>query len=158
MDSIPGLVHMVRLERTRVLLADGDIGAAKSEILHAILENPGGIEPLEAYCRFLFEHGHPYEAKLALAELSRRVPDDGAILHNLGAVHFRLGLLAEASDAYTASLEVRPDSPATLRELAAVLTAQGRLEAAQAVLIRAAQVEDENIQRELARPEATQII
>jgi len=109
------------LARAQLSEIRGQPDAAKQDLAAAVADFPDEIEPLEAFCRFHFEHGEPYEAKLALRELSTRLPNDGAVLHNLGTVNVRLGQYSAAVDAYRASLRVRPESESTSRELASAL-------------------------------------
>jgi tetratricopeptide (TPR) repeat protein len=104
----------------------GELAEAKQDLLAAILDQPDDPEPLEALCKFLFDHGTPAEAKAALEQLTARLPNDGAVLHNLGAVNTRLGDFAAAVTAYRASLDVRSNSAATRGELSLALAALGR--------------------------------
>jgi tetratricopeptide (TPR) repeat protein len=105
----------------QVWAARGDLPAARSALQQAVTEGGGDAEPLQALCRFLFEHGQPREAEAPLQELVRRVPNDAAAHHNLGTVYSQLGQYAAAVDAYRESLRLRPDSPLTQQQLAAAL-------------------------------------
>jgi tetratricopeptide (TPR) repeat protein len=138
MLEIPSMRGTAHLSRAQVLEAQGDLVAAKSEILAAIHEEPASVPPVEALCRLLFEHGDPFEAKLALKELAERAPDAAPVFHNLGAVNMRLGQYRQAVCAYENSLRLRPDCVPTLHELASALRSTGRGEESNAV---AAQVE-----------------
>lgn len=110
------------LGRSKLSAVLGHLDAAKRDILHAIAEHPDEIEPLELLCRYLFERGEPYEAKLALQELSTRLPNDGSVLHNLGVINMRLGHYPAAVAAFEASLGVRPNSEITRHEFASAQT------------------------------------
>jgi tetratricopeptide (TPR) repeat protein len=132
MLSLAELRSTALVMKAQLALLHGDLSRAKQDILAAIQDYPDEFEPLEALCRFLFEHGEPYEAKLALQELSTRLPNDGSVLHNLGVVNVRLGQYAAAVEAYESSVRVRPDSAATYRELASALSALGKADESQA--------------------------
>jgi len=118
------------LLRAQIAQAHGDLAAAKQDILLAVQDYPDDTEPLESLCRLLFNYGGPLEAKLALQELSARLPDDGAVWHNLGTANVRLGQFHAAVEAYEASLRVRPESDGTQRELANARSLAGSAEIA----------------------------
>ena len=112
------------LARAKLAASLGRLAAAKQDILTALQDYPAEIEPLEMHCRYLFEHGEPSEARLALRELAERLPSDGAVQHNLGTINARLGYYEAAVAAYEESLRLRPESEHTQRELAEVLRRQ----------------------------------
>ncbi len=75
---------------------------------------PNDPEALEARCRFLFENGEPAEAEAALQDLLRLRPQDAAAHHNLGTVYVRQGrMCGRGREAYSRSLQLRPDSAST---------------------------------------------
>jgi tetratricopeptide (TPR) repeat protein len=117
-----GLVLAAELAEQR-----GELLLAKKILEATSCDSLDDHEPLEALCRFLFEHGPLDEAKEALQRLVDRLPGDGAAWHNLGAVNTRLGDIAAAVDAYQASLKVRPASDVTSRELSCALAALHRV-------------------------------
>ncbi len=70
-----------------------------------------------ASCSSMVNRSRPGRPSAALAD---RLPDDGAVWHNLGTVNARLGDYAAAAAAYQESLRLRPESEQTRRELAQV--------------------------------------
>jgi GT2 family glycosyltransferase/tetratricopeptide (TPR) repeat protein/2-polyprenyl-3-methyl-5-hydroxy-6-metoxy-1,4-benzoquinol methylase len=108
----------------------GDWDGAKRQLEAAVKECPEDLEPLQALCRLLFEHGEPAAAERALQELIRRAPTDAAAYHNLGTVYRRMGRNGEAVHSYRQSLKHRPDAPATYLELGQALNDSGRSEEA----------------------------
>jgi tetratricopeptide (TPR) repeat protein len=113
-DSLRSTAIILRAQLDQL---QGHIETAKQGILAATRDYPDEVEPREALCRLLFEHGEPAEAQSALRELACRLPQDGAVLHNLGTVNLRLGQFQSAVEAFEKSLLVRPDSEHTFRDL-----------------------------------------
>jgi tetratricopeptide (TPR) repeat protein len=127
--------------RGGVASARGDRAAARAALERAVSEFPAELEPRRAWCRFLFEHGDPAEAQPALAELARRVPEDAAVHHNLGLVALRQHHGAAAVAAFRRSLELRPDTPATLVQLGHALRLDGQPDEAIAAWRQAQQLD-----------------
>ncbi len=105
------------LARSRLSAAIGDIQAAV-DLLDAEIPHLNGeaVEAQRLKCQLLFEHGSE-DAAGALEELSRLVPDDGAVWHNLGTAHQRAGRPVDAIPHYERSVSLRPDSAHTWMQL-----------------------------------------
>ena len=141
MQSIRGLESTAKLLGGRLKELRGDLAGARTDILAAIQADLNDNAALEALCRLLFLHGEPFEARLALTELSARTPDNPAVFHNLGTVNLRLEEFNAAAQAFEQSLRLRPDSPQTLRELASSLHALGRVDESNAAMTKAEELE-----------------
>ncbi len=137
MLSVPKLRVSGLLLRARLHELQHELEDARRDIQTAVEEESSGCDALEERCRFLFEHGELAEAHGSIVELSLRRPEDGAVFHNLGAVRMRLGEIPGAIEAYRRSLELRPRSPDTRRELASALHAVGRASEAAELLEQA---------------------
>jgi O-antigen biosynthesis protein len=105
---------LLSAERDR---AGGEVEQARRQLEELQERHREAIEPLEALCRLEFEQGTPSAAILALQRLTARRPEDAAAWHNLGAALLREGDLAQARDALSQSLALRPDAPGTLELL-----------------------------------------
>ena len=98
-------------------VARQDLPSAKSSLEAACRENPENEEVLEAFCRFLFEHGEPSEAMKSLSEFVQRYPHDGSAYHNLGQVFQRMSDHPSAVKAFRHSIAVRANSAVTYVQL-----------------------------------------
>lgn len=110
--------------------ARGDLQAARRKLDEAVGESPDRIEPLQALCKFLFEHGDLEDTRQALHRLVSLSPRDGAAAHNLGLVYQRAGQLQDAVHWLRESLRVRPGSAATWEQLVSTLEQLGLTEEA----------------------------
>jgi tetratricopeptide (TPR) repeat protein len=117
----PSLRTEADIQKAGLAEARGDLQAAHRRLEDAVGESPDRVEPLQALCKFLFEHGHAEDAKQALRRLVGLSPQDGAARHNLGLVYLRAGQLHDAVYWLRESLGVRPGSAATWEQLAATL-------------------------------------
>ena len=118
------------LLRGRAAASRGDLTGARNALGKAVAAYPDELEPLRALSQFLFEHGTPEEAERALEELARRAPKDASVQHNLGLMALRQHRSRAAEAAFRRSLELRPDTPATLIQLGHVLKLNGQLDEA----------------------------
>jgi GT2 family glycosyltransferase/tetratricopeptide (TPR) repeat protein len=118
------------LLKSQAAVARGALAEAKADLERAVGEFANDLEPREAWCRFLFEHGDAAEAEAALRELVRRDPANASAYCNLGTLNLRLGRYPTAADYYRQSLRYRPDHATTREQLRHALQQCGRLEAA----------------------------
>lgn len=130
MATDPHLKSEALVLKAQLAEANGDQNAARHLFEQGAKEYPDRTEPLQALCRYLFEHNQPEAAAQALQELIRRDPKDSSACHNLGMVHFRLGRYREAVAAYRQALEHRPRSASIYCQLGHALKHDGQLEAA----------------------------
>lgn len=122
----PDLHAEADLLRGRVAQARGDLGPARAALRAAADARPDDREALDAYCRFLLDHGPLIEAESVLNRLVRRRPNDAALRLNLGTVLLRSGRPADAVEAYRDALRLRPGDPDALTQLGRALAALGR--------------------------------
>lgn len=78
------------------------------------------------------------DALACFEEIARNDARDAAAISNAGYCHFRLGRLAAAAEAYRRAVELVPDDPQYLCDLASVCLKMGQLEEAVALYSRAA--------------------
>jgi tetratricopeptide (TPR) repeat protein len=95
----------------------GDLPQAREDFGLALQERRDDPAVLEAWCRFLYDHGTLIEAEQALRRLLEMAPGDAAAWHNLGVVLLRKGELAPAAAALERSLALRPAHHATEADL-----------------------------------------
>jgi GT2 family glycosyltransferase/tetratricopeptide (TPR) repeat protein/2-polyprenyl-3-methyl-5-hydroxy-6-metoxy-1,4-benzoquinol methylase len=126
----PGLRCEGLLLKSQAAVARGALAEAKADLERAVGEFADDLEPREAWCRFLFEHGDAAEAEAALRELLRRDPANASAYCNLGTLNLRLGRYPAAADYYRQSLRYRPDHATTREQLRHALQQCGRVEAA----------------------------
>jgi FkbM family methyltransferase len=117
---------------SQVAASHGNLDVARQELSRAVQEFPEDPEVREAWCRFLFEHGQPSEAEVALREQLRREPDNAAACHNLGLIALRLEHPQDAIEWFRQSLRLRPEHAPTHWELGNALQAVGRRQEAAA--------------------------
>ncbi len=103
----------------RAIVAEkqGETAGMRPLLDAALAVNPAHALARQDYCRWLFHFGSVEEAAKALEELVERDPTDAAALHNLGLIYVRTGLHEQAKNAFDRSLELRPNSEITRREL-----------------------------------------
>jgi tetratricopeptide (TPR) repeat protein len=100
-------------------LADraGRVDEAMHRFEELVTRFPDRRDVHEARCKFLFQRASARETEVALRELLDRFPADGAAWHNLANIYLTQRRLGEAVGALQQSLHVRPNSPATRRQL-----------------------------------------
>jgi tetratricopeptide (TPR) repeat protein len=103
--------------RAKVAAHRGNIASAIEILDDTISEERENIEPLRLKCQLLFESRPVDQAIIALEELCRRCPDDGAAWHNLGTACQKAGRVDVAIRCYEKSLAVRPGSRITVTQL-----------------------------------------
>jgi predicted Zn-dependent protease len=110
----------VSLLRVRSAEARGEFTQAREQLAAVTNLFPENPAAWEAAGRFLFQHGEPADAVVALSRLVDLQPSNGAALHNLGIAHLRAGNCAASAKALEASLRARPNSPITREQLRCV--------------------------------------
>ena len=103
----------------------GRLEEARLRLDDLVTRYPDRRDVHDARCKLLFHRGGPGEAELALRALLERFPTDGAGWHNLANVFLVQGRVGEAIGALKQSLHLRPDAPATKRQLAELLAQEG---------------------------------
>jgi tetratricopeptide (TPR) repeat protein len=98
----------------------GDLQQARDDFASALRERHDDPAILEAWCRFLYDHGTLIEAEQALRRLLEASPGTAAAWHNLGVVLLRQGKLSPAAGALETSLALRPADDATRADFALV--------------------------------------
>ena len=102
---------------SRIHEASAQLDEAEDVLTSARNDFPDDLLLLQELTRFAFEHRGPGEAFPYLLEQTTRDSNDAAAWHNLGTAWRVTGQFHEAIEAYERSLELRPDSPETLRLL-----------------------------------------
>ena len=110
-------IESTRLMRAEVAEGEGDMTRAAKEFNRSMAESPSDNDAHESWCRFLFLNGDWCDAVDALKELTKRRPEDGATLHNLGVLHLRVNALDDAVAYFRGSLAARPGWVPTLLAL-----------------------------------------
>jgi GT2 family glycosyltransferase/tetratricopeptide (TPR) repeat protein len=106
-----------RLLESRFCEEQNDLAGARLALEMALREVPDASEPLQELCRLLFATAPAEDAADALERLVDREPQDAAACHNLGTVYCRLARYDDAVTAYRKSLELRPRSEPTRKQL-----------------------------------------
>src|SRR5262245_17703789 len=141
MKAQPDIAHEAARQRRTVLVASGDVHAARDELNHAISEQPDNVELLEERCRLLFEHFTPDEAEAGFRALLEHDPQNAAGHHNLGSIEYKLGRFDQAANAYRRSIQLRPNSASTHLHLGYALREAGRIDDAIAAWRHALEIE-----------------
>jgi len=110
---IEGLILTGRLREFR-----GDYEGARRDLEAALSEAPDDLDALREVCRFIFERVGPESAGAHLARLAALDPSDASVHHNLGVVLRSTGQAEAAARSFRTSLDLRPDWPATVHQLA----------------------------------------
>lgn len=95
----------------------GDVEAAIRILDEEAASSGLSLELLRLKCQLLFECSTTDRAVIALEELCRRAPADGAAWHNLGTAYHKAGCLVQAVASYQTSLNIRPGAEPTLLQL-----------------------------------------
>ncbi len=122
MPENPLIACEKRMLQAELATAENNIECAAHHYFQAAKVFPDDLELLRARCRFLFEQGDASQTEVALDELCRRNPHDGAAFHNLGTLFSRDGRWGQAIEAFERSLAVRPNNPLTQQLLAVANT------------------------------------
>jgi tetratricopeptide (TPR) repeat protein len=118
-----GLQRESQMIAAKLAARRGQLAVTCSLLQQADAACPDDLEPLRILCRILFDQGDPEVAELALKELCERDPTDPSAHHNLGLIFLRRNNTDAAVRALSRSLELRPDSPETRRQLQFALQA-----------------------------------
>jgi Flp pilus assembly protein TadD len=107
--------------------------------LVAPLKRPGVLKADEAagFAALLIEKSLPEEAIALLNAARQQEPSSFVLLYQLGASYAQKRDWNQSEEFYVAALAAKPDSVATMRDLARVARARGELEKALAYLVRA---------------------
>lgn len=130
--------------------AMGETDLAKEQLKEALSRWPNDLELLSFGCDFLFHHGEPAECLEPLKTLCALAPNDASAWHNLGSAQQRAGDNRQAACCFRRSLELRPDSPATMLQLGFAQLGCGNVEAARATWQRALEIDTANTAVRLA--------
>ncbi len=103
------------------------------------LKRPGVLNADEAagFAATFIEQNLPDEAIALLNAARQREPSSFVLLYQLGASYARKREWNQSEEFYAAALALKPDSVATMRELARVARVRGELEKALSYLVRA---------------------
>ena len=107
-SNIDGQLLLARVQESR-----GDMAAATKTFADCQRQYPNDKLVLEECCKFHFLNENWLEAKQFLTSLIELDKSNAAALHNLGAVLLRLDERESAIEAFTKSLELRPNSVST---------------------------------------------
>jgi FkbM family methyltransferase len=144
------------LIESQLALAKGRVDFARQVLEKAKKKNPSDLQPLQALCRLLFEHGEPKDAEFALRELVDRDSNDALAYHNLGIVCRRLGKTSEAIAAFQDSLRLQRQSVNTHLQLGYALCEASRLPEATASWKEVLRLQPDNTEASKALQSATE--
>lgn len=125
-DQVRGDVAWVLTESGKVYLARGDFDSGQQHLQRAIELDPNHV-PGHRALAWLYEQQDRIDRAVDLLKaLADRVPDDLALLLDLGELCERAGRIDEAQWAYQKALESTPHSPGAYVALANLLVRTGR--------------------------------
>lgn len=124
----------------QVLLAAGEIEAARSELVKALAIDPDNVEAHRGLAEVHQAAGRFEASEASVRRALELRPADRELHDLLGTLFFRFGHLGEAEAAFRRSIELAPDLVHGYRNLAGVLIARGELDEAAAVLERALEI------------------
>ncbi len=121
---------------------EGKAGEAEGFLNRALAANPGDVPSLINMGKLMLDQGRLEEAKARLAGALEKEPGNLAALVNLGGCLMRLGDFEGAAAPLGKALEVDPNCVPAMKNLAGTLAKLGRQGEADALLARAAALEN----------------
>ncbi len=125
-DKNPG-DKRISMTYARLLRDIGQINRAIAVLQTAAVRHPNDREVAAAYGKALADGGRFAEAQDVLARAHTPDKPDFRVLSTQGAIMDQLGRHAEAQQFYQASLQLKPDDPATLSNLGLSYALSNRL-------------------------------
>lgn len=113
--------------RAQLLVRQGRIDEARSELESSVDENSHDVDSQQALCRILFEHGSVEDAERSFVRLLELEPGDSRAHNNLGMIYVRGGQFTMALDCFRESLRLRPNALLTLKHFCYTLESIGEL-------------------------------
>jgi tetratricopeptide (TPR) repeat protein len=146
---------LAALEKARARVAAEDAGAV-AQLESKVAEAPDDLDALLALVDRLADSGRYAEAADRLRDAESRFADNVRYLHRLAVAVTMAGRQDEGVAAYRRAVGKVPDNPAILVELAMLLLdrrADGDMAEAEALIDRAAHLDPNNVQVQIARAE-----
>jgi O-antigen biosynthesis protein len=118
LGTMDGLAVEAYLLKSRISYLQGNLKEAIAILSAAHQQDATDIHILRSLCQWLFEAREYQQAGKLLEILGVLAPSDGAVFHNQGLASMQLGNFDIAVKQFQKSLQIRPNSPMTLRHLA----------------------------------------